>query len=235
MLRQLRNNLLCIITVLFLTNYISAQTLLSDVVDPQFSNNNLVFEYGDYKGSPYVNEGWNKVSIHTSVNGIIEAEEANLDIYKHKLIAKKDGKNIWVNDNQINFFLLVDDKGMERRFIKHRVGEKYEYYEVIHDGRINIFRSYSKKFTRPNENSQHNYGGNVSEKPYFSRESVSYYISFDDGELKKSVLSKKAIEKVLPEEYLREYKRWLKKEKVSFKKEEELKSFLERFETELKE
>jgi hypothetical protein len=227
--------LLFLLLIFLPFHFLSSQVLLSDIVDPSFNNSSLVFGYGDYDGTPYLNKNWNSVQINTSLNGILEAEEANFDIYSQKLIAMKDGKSIWVNDHQINFFLLKDDIGREKKYIKRQLGQEYEYYEVIHEGRLHIFKGFRKKFVRPNENSNHNYGSEVSEKPYFSRESLTYYISFDEGKEKKSPLSKKAIENILPEKYKRKYKQLLKKEKVSFKKEEELKSFLQRFETELKE
>lgn len=225
-----------LVLVLFIFSIKSfSQKLISDIVDPKFNNSSLIFNYGDFNGTPYLFEDWRNIEIHTNQNGVIKNEKAKLDIYSNKVLVLFEDKHIWVNDLQIKYFVLDNGSGSRIKFIRQTSAGNTVFYEVIHEGRLNLYRAYSKRFVRPNENANHNYGAEVSEKPYFNREVITYYINFDDEKLVKTTLSKKAIENILPEKHKRKYKQLLKREKVSFKREEELKSFLQHFETEIKE
>lgn len=63
------------------------------------------------------------------------------------------------------FLFKKDEFAHEIKFLKLKVSEDYESYEVIHDGRLHIIKAKKKSTLWENENTNKNYGLKVSEKP----------------------------------------------------------------------
>ncbi|MFC3562126.1 hypothetical protein [Pedobacter jamesrossensis] len=174
-------------------------------------------KYTDVVGSPYLYDFWVKGKVTLKNGKKYSNDSLKYDVTDDKLIFKNDDGSLMHFADPVKEFELLNKDLSISRFVNGLPpsnGFSAEtYYQVIAEGKIPLFKKTSKFIT---ESKQYN---SASATKLFNTTYSYYYLQ--NGNLIKISPNKKSIIALfgLKDEQLTEY---IKKEKVDFKKDEDL-------------
>jgi hypothetical protein len=193
----------------------SAQTNLDALAGSRHSNGQIrTFDhtYLGIKGTPYLNEEWEQ-SLVLLRDGNLSKGEVKLDVYSDELRAlKSDGDSIIVNAGLITSFHLVNSK---RKFVFIMDPEGLGYFEVLAEGKDkSLICKRSKRIKKATSPGPYDAGNPYDE---FIDIAPEYFI-LKEGRISPLKTTNNGIRVGLGEEAAK----FMKKDKLSPKKEEEL-------------
>ncbi|MCZ4225182.1 hypothetical protein [Pedobacter rhodius] len=174
-------------------------------------------KYTDVTGSPYLYDFWvkGKVTLQNGKKYITDSLKYN--VIDEKLIFKNNDGSLMYFAEPVKEFELYGTEPNPVHFINGLPAinglNSNSYYQVIATGKIGLLKKVSKNITELKQ-----YGSAVTNKAFNT--TYSYY-SFQNGTLTKITPNKKTIIALfgIKEDLLNDF---LKKEKVDFKKDEDL-------------
>ncbi len=170
-------------------------------------------------GTAYYFDNWDTSgTIYTKSDGNIKIKQVNINLYDSTLEAIYDNKSIFTFDSNNLMRIVIDDKV----FRIFEVDGETKIFEQFYNNGNAIYRLYKVIYSEASINPQHARKRNKYIK------SAKYY-RYQDGELQKFKLSKKAFAKTFETENISEQDiaNYMTKSKISLKEEAGLKKVLQ--------
>ncbi len=178
----------------------------------QFIDNNLLkkTENSNIKGSFYLYKNWkNKSSIITRNNKKYDLPNINFDLDIEKFISKTSKDSVFIYTD------LKEIKISDNKFIKI----ENKYFEILIDkpSKISFFKNYSGKLKKAVLNKMTNQQLRPAEYVKLIK-----YFTLKNNQLSEVKLSKKNILKTIDPKNQKEIKKYIKDNKLSYKKEKDV-------------
>lgn len=167
----------------------------------------------EIKGNPFLFEDWNTKGVVYSEGKKLEVDRLNYNIYNEEIGALKEKESVFAYDSQYIDSVKIDDKRL------HNLNGKF--YEVLQTGsKVSLYKKYE---TRIVDGMVNNMGGRKEKSRLVIMD--DYYV-MSKGDLEKFKPSKGNLDKIFGEQS-QEMKKRMKSEKLNFKKEKDLISIFE--------
>ncbi len=180
-------------------------------------------KYEDVTGSPYLFDYWVNGKVTTKSGKHYENMPLKYNVMDDKLIFKHENGNLMYFAEPVTTFeLLNPDLNISNKYINglpvidHFNNDSY--FEVIFSGQTSLFKKTNKKIIESKQ-----YGSAVVNKSFNTTNS---YFTLSDGNFAKITPTKKAISALFPTKE-QELNNYLKKEKIDFKQDKDLKKLFE--------
>ncbi len=198
-----------------------------DIVDPNGLNQELTFanKYSDMQGDPFMLKIWGVGSVTTNQGKQIPNVNINVDLYANEVIVKLDQKEFILSTESFESAAIRTENGREIQLDLYQLPQQIEpkFVEVLYEGKSKLIK-WEEVQIRKMENNAGGYSGssNTSKEVQKLFRSIHYYLQKPDEETLIEVSSNKKDLLDIMADHADPIKRYIKKEKLKLKQEEDL-------------
>jgi hypothetical protein len=188
------------------------QVLFKDNIKKQ----NIESDYNNVKGSPYLTDHFSKGELHTS-NGIYKDLDMKYDIYEGTFLLKINNQNNYLDQNQSTRMVLCDGKRFYLKNLGTASKPKHEFLILVDSSQVSLFvkKNVSLRPEEPPKAME-----TQAHPAEFVKQKDSYYIQLGTGNM-ILIENPKDLYAIFADK-ANGLKELIKKEKLSFKKEEDV-------------
>lgn len=200
-------------------NWAQGSGLITDILDPSFSNSDLRYKklFKEVIGSPYLYEEWTDGYIKILSGAMFIDLKIKFDTYSNNLIINHQENEVLINKWMVDVFAVMDPETnqiREFKLIKLADRKDNQLCEILYEGKISAYRLIESIVTESSNYS----GGYGTEKQKHSKfiQSFNYYLLLSAGQTLEIRLNKSSILKILGSKQS-ELNAYIKKNKLKFK------------------